>query len=91
MEIIEFSLAIVVLFIFLHTSIAVYRLRQWARKPYTVVLVAGVILYYVLGVVIATPIAAALDYMATLSAGLSLGLLYYSQVSNKFEKTSKNV
>lgn len=87
-EIIEFSLSIVVLFIFLYTSIAVYRLRQWARKPYAVVLVGSVFLYYVLGVVIATPIAAAFDYIATLSAGLSLGLLYYSQVSHKFEKTS---
>jgi len=87
-EIAIFSVSILMLFVLLYSSVAVYRLRSWARKPYTIILLTIVIAYLFVGVEVITPISASLDYFGTLATGVTLGLLYFSEARTIFESTS---
>jgi len=88
-ETIQFSISVIVLLIMFYISIAVYQLREWSRKPYIYLAVVGVLFYFVVGPQILTPASAIFDYISTVAVGVSIGLLYYSQASQYFGKTSK--
>jgi len=87
MEIAAFSVVIAFLFIDLFLSIAVYCLREWARKPYTYIVIVGALIYNVaLGPSVISPVSGIFAYCSTLAIGISVALLYYSQVSEVFKK-----
>jgi hypothetical protein len=81
-----YAISILILFVMLHTSIAIYRLKPWAKKPYTFIVIIGAMIYLFIGPQIMTPVGSMLDYISTLSIGFTLGLLYFSKVSTKFER-----
>ena len=87
-ELAIFSISVLMILALLYTSVGVYRLRPWARKPYTIIIFSIVIAYLFIGVEIITPISASLDYFGTLTMGVTLGILYFSDSSSNFDTTS---
>ena len=87
LESIGFSISFLLVMLALFTSVAIYRLRPWARTPYTIIMLIIVFSYLFIGPNIVPPISAGLEYFADLAIGFTLSLLYYSQVSSAFEKT----
>ncbi len=78
-------LLLILFFLYIISSIGVFRLKQWAKKPYTLsnIMLGVIIISFGSGVY--TPLAVAFDYYSTLSIGFTMALIYYTPAKNEFK------
>ncbi len=88
-ESVVLAISVIFVFILLFSSVGLYRMRAWSRKPYVITLFLGAVIYPFTDLIVYPPISSAIDYIATLLMGMTVGLIYFSEARNEFKETEK--
>jgi hypothetical protein len=68
--------------------IALWLLKPWARVLYTAVVIISLVFTLFLGPVVTSSLGAMLYAISTLASGLILGLVWFSELRERFEPSS---